>query len=38
MKNKKKRKKKKKQLIRTDKQTDTSEKHVDRINVLFRYI
>ena len=29
---------KKKQLTKTDKQTDTSEKHVDRINVLFRYI
>ena len=23
---------------KTDKQTDTSEKHVDRINVLLRYI
>ena len=33
-----KRKKKKKKLTNTDKQTDTSEKHVDRINVLFRYI
>ena len=34
----KKKKKKKKQLTKTDKQTDTSEKHVDRINVLVRYI
>ena len=31
-------KKKKKQLTKTDKQTDTSEKHVDRINVPFRHI
>ena len=31
-------KRKKKQLTKTDKQTDTSEKHVDRINVLLRYI
>ena len=33
-----KKKEKKKQLTKMDKQTDTSEKHVDRINVLFRYI
>ena len=31
-------KEKKKLLTKTDKQTDTSEKYVDRINVLFRYI